>query len=314
MDWLEVSLVVDGELAEAVADVLARHASNGVTVEQGIGAQDDENMGAPSGPITVRAYLPIDRHIEARRAKLQESLHYLGMIQTIPAPAFRTIEEQDWTRAWRQHYRPIRIGRRLVVLPAWMESADPSRIAIKIDPGMAFGTGTHPSTQQCLEVIDRVLSAASDDLDAGSRPTFIDVGCGSGILSIAAIRLGAISALGVDIDPESIRNARQNATLNRMGSALTLAVGSAREILDGKFALQKASLVAANILAPILVKLLRDGLSEMVAPGGSLILAGILEGQAPSVQTEAEQAGLTLRRRLQEGDWVALHMSMRRTR
>src|SRR3972149_4966699 len=150
MHWLEVSLTVNGELAEAVADVLARFAPNGVTTEQGVQFGDDEDEGTPLGPVTVRAYLESNDQLAELRQKLEEALYYLGMIQPIPAPVYKQIADQNWMEAWKQHYKPIPIGQRLVILPAWMDSPDSNRVAIKIDPGMAFGTGTHPTTPLCL--------------------------------------------------------------------------------------------------------------------------------------------------------------------
>ena len=202
MNWLEVSLTVNGELAEAVADVLARFAYSGVMMEQGVKYVDDEDAGTPTGPITVRAYLEVNDQIEETRQKLEESLYYLGMIQPLPPAVYKEIADQNWMEAWKQHYQPILIGRQLVILPAWMDSPQPERVPIKIDPGMAFGTGTHPTTQLCLELLENHFVAT------GQSPLrIIDVGCGSGILSIAALKLGATKALGVDIDAKSIKNA-----------------------------------------------------------------------------------------------------------
>ena len=157
MNWLEISLTVSGELAEAVADVLARFVPSGVVAEQGVAFRDEGDQGTGAGPITVRAYVPVDERLEDTRRGIEESLHYLGMIQPLPAPEFNLIADQNWMEAWKQHYSPIPIGRRLVVVPAWIEWTDPGRIPIKIDPGMAFGTGTHPSTQLCLEMIESVF-------------------------------------------------------------------------------------------------------------------------------------------------------------
>src|SRR5512138_3279966 len=224
MNWLEVSLTVNGELAEAVADVLARFAYSGVMMEQGVKYVDDEDAGTPTGPITVRAYLEVNDQIEETRRKLEESLYYLGRIQPLPAASYQQIADQNWMEAWKQHYHPILIGERLVIVPAWMDSPDPNRIAIKIDPGMAFGTGTHPTTQLCLEFIEAFFTQSS--IVNRKSSIVMDVGCGSGILSIAALKLGARSALGVDIDAGSIVNARENATANGIGEELTLGVGS----------------------------------------------------------------------------------------
>src|SRR5512140_1150096 len=160
MNWLEVSMTVNGELAEAVADVFARFAPGGVMTEQGVKFVDDEDLGTATGPITVRAYLPVDEGLEDRRQKLEEALYYLGRIEPLPAAAFKPIADQNWMESWKQHYRPIPIGERLLILPAWLESPDPQRTPIRIDPGMAFGTGTHPSTQLCLQLIEQCYRQA----------------------------------------------------------------------------------------------------------------------------------------------------------
>ena len=313
MNWLEVSLIVDGELAEAVADVLARFAPGGVTTEQGVGYVHAEDEGTPMGSVTVRAYLPVDEKLEERRQQLEESLFFLGMIKPLPAPTFTPIADQNWMEAWKANYRPIPIGKRLIIVPAWLESPDEARIPIKIDPGMAFGTGTHPTTQLCLEFIEEVLDRGPWTVDREPRstvyrpPSFIDIGCGSGILSIAAIKLGADFALGVDIDEAAVKASRENAQANDVpDDKFALGVGSVAEVLDGKFAIQAASLVLANILAPVLVRLFDSGMARLVAPGGALILSGILEEQAGLVIASAEGNGLHLEAKKQLGDWVAL--------
>ena len=308
MNWLEVSLTVDGELAEAVADVLARFAPNGVMTEQGIKFLDDEDHGTPTGPIVVRAYLAIDEHIEETRQKLEESLYYLGMIQPLPAPVYKQIADQNWMEAWKQHYKPIPIGERLIIVPVWLDSPEPERIPIKIDPGMAFGTGTHPTTQLCLGLIEKKVETLK------VSKTFrvlnvIDIGCGSGILSIAALKLGAKSALGVDIDIELVRNSRENADKNGIGEEFVIGQGSVTEVLEGKFPFTRAPLVVANILAPIIIRLFGDGLADLVEPGGTVILSGIMQGQAQNVLEAAQAKGLVLSERKEMGDWVALSLS-----
>ena len=306
MNWLEVSLTVNGELAEAVADVLARFAYSGVMMEQGVKYTDDEDAGTPTGPITVRAYLEMNDQIEETRQKLEESLYYLGRIQPLPAASYKQIADQNWMEAWKQHYKPILIGKQLVILPAWMDSPTPDRIPIKIDPGMAFGTGTHPTTQLCLELMEK---ASGEIRLSNFEFRVIDVGCGSGILSIAAIRLGAAAALGVDIDAGSILNARENANTNQVGDELILEVGSVQEILDGKFAFSKAPLVLANILAPVIVRLFDAGLADLIDENGSIILSGILQEQEHNVMEAAQAQGLRMKERKQMGDWVAMTMS-----
>lgn len=301
-NWLEVSLTVNGELAEAVADVLARFAPNGVVTEQAVKFNDEEDEGTPVGDITVRAYLVVDETLEDTRQKLEESLYYLGMIQPLPAPVFTQIADQNWMEAWKARYQPILIGRRLVIVPAWQESPDPDRVSIKIDPGMAFGTGTHPTTQLCLAFLEECMQEKQ-------HATVIDVGCGSGILSVAALKLGVGLALGVDIDEASVRNSRENAENNGVDSeAFELGLGSVDEVRAGKFSLKSAPLVLANILAPILIRLFDAGMADLVAPGGTLILSGILSHLAADVTASAEKYGLSLTETKQMGDWVALRV------
>jgi ribosomal protein L11 methyltransferase len=302
MNWLEVSLTVDGELAESVADVFARFAPNGVMTEQGVKYNDAEDVGTPTGPITVRAYLEVNDQLEEMRQQLEKSLFYLGMIKPLPAPVYKQIADQNWMEAWKQYYKPILIGQRVLILPAWMESPDPNRIAIKIDPGMAFGTGTHPTTQLCLELMEKVFIE-----DETSK--VIDVGCGSGILSIAAIKLGATKVLGVDIDEESVKNSRENADTNEVGDELTLGSGSVQEILEGKFEFKKAPLVVANILAPVLIRLFDAGMADLIEGNGTIVLSGILQEQEQNVIEAGQAQGLRMNERIQMGDWVALTMS-----
>jgi ribosomal protein L11 methyltransferase len=309
MNWLEVSLTVDGELAEAVADVLRRFAPNGVTTEQAVKYNTEEEAGTPIGPITVRAFLPADEKVEATRKALEESLHYLGMIQPLPAPTFTPIADQNWMEAWKTRYQPIPIGKRLIIVPAWLESPDDSRIPIKIDPGMAFGTGTHPTTQLCLEFIEEYFDQANPTTQ--QPVTVIDIGCGSGILSIGALKLGASFALGVDIDEAAVHASRENARANAIpDEQFALGAGSVTEISTGKYQIQNAPLVLANILAPVLVRLFEVKMADLVTPGGTIILSGILEEQTDDVIKAAQAQGMVLSGRKQSGDWVALRFQL----
>ncbi len=303
-NWLEVSLTVSGELAEAVADALARYAPNGVVTEQAVDFVNDEDEGTPVGDITVRAYLPADETLEETRQKIEQALFYLGMIQPLPLPVYTPVADQNWMEAWKARYQPIPVGRRIIIIPAWLESPDANRIAVKIDPGMAFGTGTHPTTQLCLELIEQLLEPERQT--PGRDCTVIDVGCGSGILSIAALKLGAKMALGVDIDPASVQASLENARTNGIGSELVIAQGSVTEVLAGEFPLRQASLVLANILAPVLIRLLDDGLADLLLPGGTLVMSGILRDQAEAVIQAAQSKGLKQTAWRQMDDWVAI--------
>lgn len=298
MSWLEVSFNVDGELAEAVAEVLARYAPSGVVTEHGIKFVDADDPGTPSDDVTVRAYLPADERLEETRQRLEQSLSYLGMIQAIPAPIYTPIKDANWMESWKQHYRPLTVGEKLIIVPAWMDSPDETRISIKIDPGMAFGTGTHPTTQLALALIEDVI-------DERNPKTLIDVGCGSGILSIGALKLGVDTALGVDVDIASVESSRENADVNGIGAEFIIAQGSVNEILAGDFEFKSAPLVVANILAPVLIRLMEAGMGTLVAPDGRLILSGILEEKEADIRAMAEKHQLEIVERRQMGDWVA---------
>ena len=313
--WLEICLEVDGELAEAVAEVLGRYVSGGVVIESTQVEADAEDEGHPVGPLRVCGYLPVGAGLEEKRRHIEEGLWYLGRIRPLPQAQFRSIQETDWAEAWKQHFQPVLIGKRLQIVPAWLEPPEPARIAVRMDPGMAFGTGTHPTTQLCLEIIDQLYPAGpgpalnSPYAFLSTPPgTVIDIGCGSGILAVAALKLGAEKALGVDIDPQSVEAARQNAALNGVAHRLEAGLGSVAEVRAGTFSLRRAPLVLANILAPVLVRLFAGGLAELVQAQGALVLSGILAEQAGEVQAAAEGRGLRLVDRRQVGDWVALLM------
>ncbi len=295
--WLEVSMTVDNEIAEAVAEVLSRFAENGVVVERGMDYNDAEDIGTPFGPCHVYGYVPMDDETEEKKARISEALWHLGCITEIPEPEFRVIEDQDWMSSWKKFYRPILVGKKMLILPAWVEQEDPNRIAVKIDPSMAFGTGTHPTTQLCLALEEEYVQPGIN---------VIDVGCGSGILSIGSILLGAKHALGVDIDPESMKNSKENAARNDVLDKCEFHQGSVAEILKDECSIRTAPLVLANILAPILLMLFDVGMADLVEPGGIICLSGILEDQEEKVRKMAESKGLTFIKRLQVKDWVAM--------
>ena len=303
--WLEVSLTVNGELAEAVAEVLARFIPNGVAIESTAIQAGLEDEGHPVGPLRVCGYLPVDDQLETMRSKIEQALWYLGSISPLPEPQYRTVQEQDWAEAWKQHYHPVAIGQRLIIVPAWLESPDPARIPIRMDPGMAFGTGTHPTTQLCLELAEATLDD-SPLKEAAAQSAAIDVGCGSGILSVAALKLGMAQVLGVDIDPRAVEISRENAELNGVAGRYISGTGSVTEILQCDFGLRQASLAFANILAPVIIHLFEAGLADLLLPGGRLILSGILDVQEAGVLAAAQAQGLHFSTRRQIDDWVAL--------
>jgi len=305
-DWVEVSMTVNGELAEAISEVFGRFAPNGVVSEQAVEFVNEDDEGTPVGPIIVRAYLPADDHLPETRLKLEEALFYLGMIQPLPQPVYKTIEDQNWMEKWKMKYQPISVGRHLEILYSWQEpQIDPLRIPLKISPGMAFGTGTHPSTQLVLELLEDALR----DFRMQNKPDpleVVDIGCGSGILSIAALKLGAPRALGVDVDDIAIANSRENAQLNGVEKHILLGTGSVKEILEGQFPIRKAPVVMANILSIVIIRLLDEGLGDLVSDDGVLILSGILAEQADKVVEAAEKHGFNLIEKREKDGWAAL--------
>ncbi len=303
MSWLEVSLSVDGERAEAVAEVLGRYLPDGVVIEStAVKAGPADENGEAVGPLRVYGYIPADDNLEDTRHKIEEGLWYLGRISPLPNPQYKMIQEVNWMEAWKEHYHPIPVGQRLLILPAWIAPQDDGRIPIRIDLGMAFGTGTHPTTQLCLALAEDFFANLENTL--GIR--VIDVGCGSGILSIAGLLLGAERALGVDIDVEAIRASSENAALNGVSDRFEVRPGSVNEVIGGISDIKDAQLVFANILAPILEQLLDIGLGELVSPDGWLILSGILAEQCHGVQEALSKHGFTLVEERQTGDWVAI--------
>ena len=299
--WLEVSMTVDPELAEAVSEVLSRHVSGGVVVESNVRYNDAEDEGTPYGPVRVYGYIAIDERIEETRQKVAEGLWYLGRIQPLPEPTYKTIQDEDWMAAWKQHYKPIIIGKRLLIQPIWIPlEPGEKRLAVKIDPSMAFGTGTHPTTQLCMEMLE-------DTVQPGKA--VIDVGCGSGILSIGALKLGASHALAVDIDNAAIISTKENAAANEVLENIETGLGSVSEILAGQFSLKQAPLVLANILAPVIIRLFDAGLADLTEPGGTLVLSGILDTQAQGVIEAAQAKGLRFIEQRHINDWVVIRLA-----
>ena len=295
--WLEVSLDVDGEMAEALAAMLSEHFVNGVVIETPVVYDETEETYTPVGNVRVFGYMALDDQLEEKRQKLLQSLFFLGRIRELPEPVFRKIEDENWMEAWKKNYHPIKLGERMLILPAWITEEDPQRIAIRIDPSMAFGTGTHPSTQLCLLLMEKYLQPGMN---------VIDLGCGSGILSIAAAKLGAHAVLSVDTDEEAVKASHENGAANQVLGKLDIHLGSLSEIKAGEYSLAKAHLVVANILTPVILNLFLDGLTDIVEPGGTLLLAGILEDQAARIQQAAEANGLVQVDFVQQNDWVAL--------
>lgn len=293
--WLRISLEVDPELAEAVSEVLARYIPGGVVIETTAIQASTEDEGHAIGPLRVSGYITVDTELEKTRAQIEQGLHYLAMIQPLPEPSYQTIQEQNWMQSWKQHYKPLPIGDHLLVVPAWMEIDTKGRIPIRIEPGMAFGTGVHPTTQLSLQLLEHYVRRGN---------SVIDVGCGSAILAIAAAKLGASPVVAVDIDSQAMDNAHHNVQLNKV--KIQIGQGSVKELLSNDFVLKQADVVVANILARVLTYLMDDGLGKLMKPGGVLILSGILDQQEGEMRQKLESINLKIVEERKIEDWLGL--------
>ncbi len=295
--WLEVGLSVDGEAAEAVAELLSRYGYQGVAVEhEGIPPDKlDEAEIPPASRFTVRAYLPFDAQLDETKAQLEQALSYMNMIYPMPQPVYRPVDEADWAEAWKAHYHPVRVGQRLIIRPVWIErSLAPDEVEIALDPGMAFGTGTHPTTQLCLEALEaRTLDGLS----------ILDLGCGSGILAIGAAKLGAARVLAVDNDPVAVKVACENVAQNGVHDRIAVQEGSLAEVIAAG---EQFDVLVCNILARTIIAMCAEGLGNTVQPGGHAIFSGIIVSQADDVEATLRTAGLPPTARRQMGDWVAI--------
>ena len=299
--WLELAVEVDVEAVEAVSEILGRVATGGTTVEPAFDLVD-EGLGArvdPTRPATVRGYVPARdaATAEAAVAEVTGALDHLTAFGLRPIGPLRTtiVHEEDWADAWKAYFPVLRIGRRLVIRPTWRRHRrQPDDIVLALDPGMAFGTGLHPTTRLCLAALE-----AADDRGAVAGASVLDVGCGSGILAIAAVALGADRARGVDTDPIAVEATVANARRNRMARRIRAFEGTL-PVDGGPF-----DLVLANLIAGVLVPL-APALRDAMHPGGTLLASGIFIDREAEVRTAFEAAGLRVTERSSEGDWVAL--------
>jgi ribosomal protein L11 methyltransferase len=298
-EWLELSVVTDGEAVEAVSEILARVAPGGTCLEPGI-ELIEEGLSArldPSRPVVVRAYLPSRPGATRAVAEVDEALGHLRAFQLRPIGELttRTVREADWAHAWKRHFPVLRVGRRIVIRPAWRRHRPlPGDVVVRLDPGMAFGTGLHPTTRLCLAALEDM---ADRGLLGGSR--ILDVGCGSGILAIAAVRLGAGQALGVDIDPVAVEATRSNAARNHLTGRVEARLG---EVPSGA---APHDIVVANLVASLLVDL-APALAAEIRPAGTLVASGVFVDREEAVARALAAAGLGVVGRWAEGDWVAL--------
>lgn len=306
--WLELAVPTDHEAVETVSEILSRATGRGCSVEPAFELVED-GLAARidiARPAMVRGSLPV-LDVQTARTAVEQADRELGHLQVfglrpIGDLACRLLKEDDWANAWKTHFPVLRIGRRIVIRPTWRRHRrQPDDVVLALDPGMAFGTGLHPTTRLCLatleDLADRGLIAAG--AADGGPARVIDVGSGSGILAIAAARLGAREVLAVDVDPIAVEASASNARRNRLARVIRSREGSSPSG-EGPF-----DVVLANLIASLLV-MLADGLVADLRPGGTLLASGIFANREAEVVAAFEARGLVIAGRRTEGDWVAL--------
>ena len=301
--WLEIAVSVEEGLADAVADMFADMRTGGVVIEdpavikQHAARHHPDEWGIPEQEYLrektrIKAYLPADEELERRLAKIRRLLAGMG-VETETQLETKTVREEDWATAWQAYYKPVRVGQKLVIKPSWETfPAGGQDIVIEMDPGMAFGSGTHETTAMCLELLEKHLTPGA---------AVFDVGAGTGILAIAAAKLGAGEVSATDNDPVACRVALDNVLRNRVEDKVRVMRGDLLEPL----AASRADLIVANVIADVIITLTPQ-VVRFLAPGGLFIASGIIEGRRDSVAAVFEECGFTLREQLRQGNWVAL--------
>jgi ribosomal protein L11 methyltransferase len=307
-NWIELSLLTTPELAEAISDALHEHVEGGVVLEQlndRTGLADRWEDEVATGPVIVRGYFADDASAAQRKEQIEFALRCLNMVVTeqggepIPQATYKTMQRTDWGEKWKESYKPIRIGGRVVLRPSWIDAKtsdaqvqlQPNDVEIVLDPGQAFGTGLHPTTQLCAMALEQTIQPQLNQ-------RVFDIGSGSAILTILAIKLGAPYALGVDNDEDAVRVGAENAQINAVQDRVEIAFGSWDSAPEQHF-----DIVVANILAPVIIKMLDGGMAKR---GNQFIFSGILDTQADDVIAAMQRNGLRLLERKQMLDWVAL--------
>src|SRR5579884_569386 len=293
MDWLELSTRAEAEAVEAIAEVFARW-GQGVAIEEPVvNTPDDTYHPDASQPVRVATYLPLDDQAAERQQRIEQALYWLGRLHPIAPLTTRRLAEADWASAWKQYFHVRHVGQRLVIVPSWRRyQPKPGEVVLALDPGMAFGTGLHPTTRLCLQLLERYLQP-------GAR--VLDLGTGSGILAIAAAKLGAQHVRALDTDTTAVRVAQENVSRNGVESRVVVHHGDATLLAPA----EPFDLVLANINLRVICALL-PGLPAHLASAGLAILSGVLHEHEPALRAASAAAGLRWRERRRARDWLAV--------
>jgi ribosomal protein L11 methyltransferase len=290
LTWIELSIATDAEGAEAAAVLLNEFVSGGAVIEETLIADAGEPIDLARA-FTVRAFFSSDQRDQVARA--ETALWHLSQLRAMTPPHTRELAEEDWAEAWKKHYTILHIGKHLVIKPSWLEyAARADDVVIELDPGMAFGTGLHPTTRMCMAAIEERLAP---------NATMLDVGCGSGILSITAAKLGARKIRALDLDPIAVETTARNVAINRADSIVRVEHRS----IDADRDCNQFDLVCINILAEIVCDL-APMVANALRAGGIVIASGILDFKADDVRDAFAECGIDVIEKKQEEDWVAL--------
>ena len=298
MRWLELSVEADVEAVEAVSEILGRVAGGTSVQPTRLIRDPNDELSAredPNAPYVVTAHVAPGPETDATVEATERALWHLQAFGLRPVGSLkvREVDDATWTDAWKEHYVEQRIGR-VVIVPSWVpHEPKPGDATIVLDPGMAFGTGLHPTTRGCLELLQEVSPMPE---------RVLDVGCGSGVLSLAALRLGALHATALDTDLLAVAATRANAERNGLADGIVAREGTLLPEAEERY-----QLVLANLVAAVLVEL-APRLAAHVAQGGRLVAGGIIVGRADEVIGALAAAGLAVVERRDDGEWVALAM------
>jgi ribosomal protein L11 methyltransferase len=298
MRWIEVSVKAGQEAAEVIADVFLDYAYQGVAIERDDVDELLPDEAAPSARCLIaRAYLPNDEQGVATRQLLESDLLRINQRCPVSIPQYRHINALNWDETWKTDVFPLHVGRHIRIYPPWLnDQGEPDDVMIVLEAGAAFGTGTHPSTQSMLEAIE-------DWLPVHPGASVLDLGCGSGILSLVAVRLGAASVLALDTDPVAIPVLDQNAAGNGLSDRITVQPGSLAQALQSAV---RFDLVLVNISAHVIITMCQQNLGETLEPGGMGVFGGIRRDQADKVESALRGSGLRPLRRRLAGEYVVI--------
>ncbi len=301
MRWLELTVETDVEAIEPVSEIFGRLGRGAAVRPTRLIRDPNDELSAredPTAPYLITAHVPEDADAPAAIERTERALWHLQAFGLRPVGELqvRQVDETDWTEGWKAGYTPQRIGR-VVIVPSWLEPphGEADDIVLRLDPGMAFGTGLHPTTRGCLALLQEV----------GPMPSHVlDVGSGSGILSLAALRMGAERAVCYDTDPVAVEATQRNAVANGLEGRLDVRRGSLPAVLSDR---APFALVLANLVAAVLVEL-AESLAAHVADRGTLLASGIIRARAAEVGDALSAAGFVERSRLDDGEWVSLRL------